>query len=176
MRKILLLICLISALPLTALARLYQLELLVYKQPSIGRDQELWQTHPAEPQNKTRFPLATSNTPRDLFYHKKLLEAKTQVIFQKAWLFSDARVVKLELEETGERLWGYMTIRPGRYIEIRTDLLYEVAASSLPSSISRQFSEDIAKFPLVDKRRLVPGVTYYYDHPLIGMIAKVNPA
>lgn len=174
MRKFLIYLLLLSALPLTVCARTYQLEMLIYKQPAIGRDHESWQSHPVEPELKSFYPKANDVLAKDLFYYRRLLEKKTEILFQTAYQFDQNSIIKFDQSTDKIRLWGYLTIKLGYYIEISTDLLYEQMASMLPSTLSSQFDGVLAKFPLKDKRRLVPGVVYYYDHPLFGMLFKVN--
>jgi len=68
-----------------------------------------------------------------------------------------------------DRLRGTLTFYKGRYAHLAVNLLFTEQRRWMPWGIDRQHHL------LVQSRRLLPGRTYYFDHPRFGVIARVEP-
>lgn len=159
-----------------ALAKRYRLEAILFRQPILGMDNETWRNHPVMPERKANLPQAEAVKPRELNYVRKRLEAKTLILAQRAWEFEDDQPREINLQEDGSayRLFGNIEIKPGHYFSLKTHLMLEMLKEELPHSISKQFEEETVTFPLVDSRKIISDKTYYYDHPIFGMLVKIK--
>lgn len=68
-----------------------------------------------------------------------------------------------------DRLRGTLTFYKGRYAHLAVNLVFTEQRRWMPWGIDRQHHL------LVQSRRLLPGRTYYFDHPRFGVIARVEP-
>lgn len=68
-----------------------------------------------------------------------------------------------------DRLRGTLTFYKERYAHLAVNLVLTEQRRWMPWGIDRQHHL------LVQSRRLLPGRTYYFDHPRFGVIARVEP-
>lgn len=159
-------------------AKMNQIDIVVFHQPILsGKLNQLLYPGPMPALEKTAQVLTSGGTGAkpyqllppaksgltDAIYH---LNRKGQLIASFSWLQPSQHPKPVALSLTGKNGWlmqGIIDVKSGAYHEFKAQLY--ISSPSAPAEYAS----------IKQYQRIKAGTTYYFDHPLTGIIIKVHP-
>ncbi len=189
---------LFSSVSFAASTPVYKIEVIVFESLNLkGWTEEYWPEDTALPDtsNSTNLfsnnkkPLWIRNSGKELSGKANILNKKGyRVLFHQAWTqaaYPNKNAPKVLIESSsqyGSNMLGTVRLYKTRFAHVDFDLELE---RRIPSKIMDSFAENqnLAsnslpskwRFNLKESRKIRPGELHYLDHPLFGVIVKVNP-
>jgi hypothetical protein len=165
-------------LPGLALARTYDVELLVFAQPASGEDSEFWPYDASRPDARGALVLGGDDgqlsplpgSTHELAYYRTLLDRQGfSTLFHGKWrqnIGSKAQTAPVYLNSGGidPRMEGLLRFSLTRYLHVHTDLyLRNLESATVPGYRIRLH------------RKMRSSELHYLDHPKAGLLIVVRP-
>jgi hypothetical protein len=146
----------------------YDVEIIVFRNLSGQTDGEQWPhagDAPADPAGHFRAEDAPTDLPESGYRMQRIADSLNRsgayrVVAHKAWRQTArdrAQAAPFPVNATGDELDGTVTLVRERFLHLNVDLVLQ------------------STYSLDEKRRLRSGERHYFDHPMFGVIAEVNP-
>jgi|GEM_PF-1505306 len=155
---------------------------------------EHWPTAPLQPPFKGSVALTPTNEAQTIFYTRipvddelsertaRLVKNDYTLLLSQAWIqpAQEATPTKVRLiGEQGHDLVGTIAVDRKRYYEVKLHMLFTLPRTTVDSHWWRQLPPDLRRMSaltlaLNKKLRMRAGEIHYVDHPLYGVLIKID--
>jgi hypothetical protein len=146
----------------------YDVEIIVFRNLSGQTDGEQWPhagDAPADPAGHLRLEDTLADLPQSAYRLQRIADSLNRsgayrVVAHKAWRQTArdrTQAAPFRVNATGDELDGTVTLVRERFLHLDVDLVLQ------------------SSYSLDEKRRMRSGELHYFDHPMFGVIAEVNP-